>query len=76
MFLDAGILIAVIVTGAILFHPLVLKQRGWQATITPLASIIGSGFLVLGPLLQVSYGLYAPLVMAFHLSWNAITAAQ
>jgi len=31
---------------------------------TPLASIIGSGFLVLGPILTSSYGKYAPLVMA------------
>ncbi|MCB1478487.1 MAG: hypothetical protein R3D43_02350 [Tepidamorphaceae bacterium] len=63
MLLNASIMVAVIVAGAILFHPSVVKRRGWQATITPLASIIGSGFLVLGPLLQVSYGLYAPLVM-------------
>ncbi len=32
--------------------------------VTPLASIIGSGFLVLGPILDTSYGKYAPLVMA------------
>jgi hypothetical protein len=32
--------------------------------ITPLASIIGSGFLVLGPILNASYGKYAPAVMA------------
>lgn len=31
---------------------------------TPLASIIGSGFLVLGPILNAAYGKYAPLVMA------------
>jgi len=31
---------------------------------TPLASIIGSGFLVLGPVLDNAYGKYAPLVMA------------
>lgn len=31
--------------------------------ITPLASIIGSGFLVLGPILNASYGLYSPLVL-------------
>jgi len=35
----------------------------WRAMTTPLASIIGSGFLVLGPILTVSYGKYAPLVM-------------
>jgi hypothetical protein len=31
---------------------------------TPLASIIGSGFLVLGPILTSSFGKYAPAVMA------------
>lgn len=31
---------------------------------TPLASIIGSGFLVLGPILTHFFGLYAPAVMA------------
>jgi len=31
--------------------------------ITPLASIIGSGFLVLGPILNASYGKFAPLVL-------------
>ena len=40
------------------------NAKGWKATITPLASIIGSGFLVLGPILDASYGKYAPLVMA------------
>ena len=31
---------------------------------TPLASIIGSGFLVLGPILNSAYGAWAPLAMA------------
>ena len=35
----------------------------WRATITPLASIIGSGFLVLGPILNASFGGLAPVVM-------------
>lgn len=47
-----------------LFYPKIANQRLWRATITPLASIIGSGFLVLGPVLETSYGAYAPLVMA------------
>ncbi len=36
----------------------------WRAMVTPLASIIGSGFLVLGPVLNDSYGRNAPFVMA------------
>ena len=35
----------------------------WQTMTTPLASIIGSGFLVLGPILDSEYGVYVPLVM-------------
>jgi len=57
------ILIGVVVTGAMLAWPRLANARLWRATITPLASIIGSGFLVLGPILDVSYGAYAPLVM-------------
>ncbi len=36
---------------ALLFSPRVRNHRAWQATVTPLASIIGSGFLVVAPLL-------------------------
>ena len=46
-----------------LMIPSVRKSRSWHATVTPLASIIGSGFLVLGPILSHSYGKYAPLMM-------------
>ena len=46
-----------------LMLPRVRKAQAWRATVTPLASIIGSGFLVLGPILSHSYGKYAPLVM-------------
>lgn len=61
--LNALILTFVVVVGALLVWPRVANARLWRATITPLASIIGSGFLVLGPILNVSYGGYAPLVM-------------
>lgn len=39
-------------------------MRLWRAAITPLASIIGSGFLVLGPILDSVYGWLAPALMA------------
>lgn len=61
--LNALILAVVVMFGAILVWPRVANSSAWRATITPLASIIGSGFLVLGPILDVSYGGYAPLVM-------------
>lgn len=50
--------------GALLLYPRLAQSKLWQAAITPLASIIGSGFLILGPILDTSFGKYAPLVMA------------
>ncbi|WOI58348.1 hypothetical protein [Palleronia sp. LCG004] len=52
-----------VLAAAALVHPRLSRARLWRATITPLASIIGSGFLVLGPILEGSYGLYAPGIM-------------
>lgn len=54
---------AVILTLALLLWPRVSNATLWRATVTPLASIIGSGFLVLGPILDVNFGAYAPLAM-------------
>jgi hypothetical protein len=48
----------------ILFHKRVLNSQIWRATITPLASIIGSGFLIAGPLLFMAVGKWSILVMA------------
>lgn len=61
--LNALVLGIVVLAGALLIWPPLARAPLWRATITPLASIIGSGFLVLGPILDVSYGGYAPLVM-------------
>lgn len=60
---NALILVVVLLIGMVLIWPRVANSVLWRATVTPLASIIGSGFLVLGPILHVSYGGYAPLVM-------------
>ena len=48
----------------VLMLPRVRDARAWRATVTPLASIIGSGFLVIGPILDDAYGAWAPLAMA------------
>lgn len=48
---------------ALFIWPRVSQAHNWRAIITPLASIIGSGFLVLGPILDSSFGLYAPIAM-------------
>ena len=61
--LNALILAVVVAVGAVLLWPRLANATLWRAAITPLASIIGSGFLVLGPILDISYGGYAPLVM-------------
>ncbi len=64
MLLDGAILAVVVLTGLVMWSRPVLGSHSWRAVITPLASIIGSGFLVLGPILETSYGMFAPLVMA------------
>ena len=62
--LNALILLAGLATAGLMLWPPLAGSRLWRATVTPLASIIGSGFLVLGPILEHSYGYFAPLVMA------------
>ncbi len=57
------ILVTVAITAAILLWPKLANSTGWRAMITPLASIIGSGFLVLGPILNDSFGMLAPLML-------------
>ena len=64
MVIDIAVILAVILAGLMLWMPRVRLSKTWRAMTTPLASIIGSGFLVLGPILVASYGMYAPLVMA------------
>ncbi len=63
MILNIAILLTVVLAGGAMLLPGLRKSRTWRAMVTPLASIIGSGFLILGPLLQASYGKYAPLAM-------------
>lgn len=48
----------------ILLQPRLRHSPLWRATMTPLASIIGSGFLISGPLLTHIAGTLAPLAMA------------
>ncbi len=51
-------LIALATAVALLSRPL-RENRAWRATVTPLASIIGSGFLVVAPILGHLLGVYA-----------------
>lgn len=63
MTVNVIIILTILVTGLILWSPVVHRVKTWRAMMTPLASIIGSGFLVLGPILETAYGKYAPIVM-------------
>lgn len=64
MLTNALIVAVALLVGGLLLWPRLANNRLWRATITPLASIIGSGFLVLGPVLETSYGYLAPVMMA------------
>jgi len=63
--LENSLLFAVaIVVITLLFQPRLRQSRDWRAMVTPLASIIGSGFLVAGPLLSHAVNSWALLAMA------------
>jgi hypothetical protein len=62
--LNSAIIASIIVAAALLLSRRVSRSHVWRATVTPLASIIGSGFLVLAPILVSAYGRNAPLIMA------------
>ena len=47
----------------LMFQPRLTQSRSWQATLTPLSSIIGSGFLIIAPLLASVVGIYSPLAV-------------
>ena len=57
------IVLTLLLVAALLFWPRVAKAPMWRATVTPLASIIGSGFLILGPVMLVNFGSWGPLAM-------------
>lgn len=63
LLLNTAVVLAVLIPALFLWSQKVRQSKIWQAMTTPLASIIGSGFLVLGPILGAAYGQYAPLVM-------------
>ena len=57
------VVIVTLISLSVLFQKRVRQSLTWRATVTPLASIIGSGFLVSAPLLILSTGSYAPIAM-------------
>ena len=58
------IAVALVLGGFLAFSKKLTKSTGWQATVTPLASIMGSGFLVSAPLLAGAVGNLAVVCMA------------
>lgn len=58
------VVVALVVAGLLAFSPRLARSSRWQATLTPLASIMGSGFLVSAPLLAGAVGNLAVLCMA------------
>ena len=63
IWLNATLVIVFLITIAILANPRLTKSASWHATLTPLSSIIGSGFLVMAPLLASIVGIYAPIAV-------------
>lgn len=57
-------ILATLAVIALLSHPALRRSDLLRATVTPLASIIGSGFLICGPLLAREFGLAASAAMA------------
>jgi len=58
------LLMVAIIVVALLFHPRLSQSRDWRAMVTPLASIVGSGFLVSAPLLAHAVNGWALPAMA------------
>ncbi len=58
------ICVALVACAYLLSRRQVRTSDAWRATATPLASIIGSGFLVLAPLLYATVGDWAPVAIA------------
>lgn len=57
--IDLVVIIVATALLALLMMPKLRARPGWRAAITPLASIIGSGFLVIGPVLAHVAGRWA-----------------
>ena len=55
--------VALSVFSYLVFSKRCRESKSWKATVTPLASIMGSGFLVSMPLMTGAVGLWAPVFM-------------
>ena len=57
------LLVSCLALGFVLMRSRLLKSELWQATLTPLSSIIGSGFLIMAPLLASIVGVRSPFAI-------------
>jgi len=63
MILNAGLILAALFGMYYLRKPKMQNSESWQATLTPLSSIIGSGFLIMSPLLASVVGGLSPIAV-------------
>lgn len=63
MILNAGLILAALFALYFLRLPKLQSSESWQATLTPLSSIIGSGFLIMSPLLASVVGVLSPIAV-------------
>lgn len=64
MILNITLVVVFIIAFGILISPKLRRNKGWLATVTPLASIIGSGFLVSVPLMASAIGIWSVAAVA------------
>ena len=64
LLLNESVLLVAVLAFAVLQNKHLRQSSFWRATVTPLASIIGSGFLIIAPLMAEVAGELAPLAMA------------
>lgn len=63
MILNAGLILAALFAMYFLRRPKLQSNESWQASLTPLSSIIGSGFLIMSPLLASVVGGLSPIAV-------------
>ncbi len=63
LLLNGFLIFTAIIVIYLLRHPRLSKSDNWKATLTPLSSIIGSGFLIMAPLLASVVGPMSPLAV-------------
>ena len=63
MIFNAALLLAALFAIYFLRRPKLQNSESWQATLTPLSSIIGSGFLIMSPLLASVVGGLSPVAV-------------